>query len=405
MKTIYLIEVNNGGHREAFMQLFARSLLESGHRVVSVMPDTDIVENWINQHCRPYRHQISFHRVDYYFRALHYNNGWTKVLAYVQLWNYYKKKIRMIEKNTGHGPDLVFFNCIDGFITNYLPHQLIDLVFPYRWSGLYFQPNHLRLTSAADENTSGLSDIDYALLSKNCDSVAIHDEGVLDKFSRRLNGKRVVLLPEIADFTPPDPENLMAKEIREKANGRIVIGMIGLEPYKGSYEFMRLAKLADPNLFFFAFCGKFDDLYYQYFNSAAESEEFREFTARPPEHCYWRKGILAEGAEYNAVFNSFDVMFLYYRNFFGTSNRLTKAAYFHKLVISNYTNCIGEDVIRYNLGETVPENQPAAFLAALDRIRDRVINKRLPVAEWDAFVEKNSEEMLRVKWDEILGCI
>lgn len=401
-KTVYLVEILNGGHREAFMQLFARSLLDSGHRVVCIMPDTGVVERWLREHCSGSLDRLSFYQASYPHPGQAVVGKWNTLRAYSGTWWHYRRVVQDIEKRSRLKPDLVFFNCIDGHLANYFPAQLVDLLFPYRWAGLYFHPNHLRLHPGIFEATTGISDVDHALTARNCVAVTVHDEGIVSGFSKRLKGKPVLLFPEIADTTSPDPNNTMAREIREHAGGRIIVGMIGLEPYKGCFEMMQLAKVADPSRFFFAFCGNFGDHLFSFFNNEEQAREFREFRDNLPEHCYWKTGYLTEGAEYNAVFNAFDIVFLVYRKFYSSSNRLTKAACFHKLVMAGDKYCVGEDVLRYDLGAAVPDTQPATLLQGLEQLESRIRSGSLPLANWKVYAGKHSDSVLGDKFREIL---
>jgi hypothetical protein len=405
MKTVVLIDMLSGGHRDAFMRFFARTCLQLDCRVLCIFPDTKLIRPWIDAHCpehsqhisytdffTPARNYAAFGKLNDAMKALHY---WRKITAVMKasLEQYHLK------------PDFVFFNCIDYFLGNYLPGMLIDRIFPYKWAGLYFHPAAFRIHPEYLGKRATFRDVDSIFLSRHCVAIALHDEGIISKYEKR-TGKRVLLFPEMADTTPPEPHNKMAAEIQQRANGRIVIGSIGLEPHKGSYEFMRLAKMADPAKYFFAFTGMWArDDWKPFFGNAEQAEEFFAFERSVPENVYWQTGPLREGAEYNAVFCAFDIIWLIYKRFYSSSNRLTKAANFERLVLGSDKGCVGEDIPAYSLGETAEEGNVMQQLQQLEKLRDKVLRKDFPFQQWRAYAAKHSVEALKEKFVELLNLV
>jgi len=228
----------------------------------------------------------------------------------------------------------------------------------------------------------------------------MHDEGMLEKFRQRIK-KPVFLFPEIADSTPPNPQHILAERIREKAKGRTIVGIIGLEPYKGVLPLVRIAKIADPNLFFFAFTGVYKPQMLENL-SVLEKEEIINFSEDVPENCIWQTGSLQEGEDYNSVFCSFDIIYIVYRNFYSSSNRLTKASIFHRLVLASNNGCVGEDVPSYNLGAVADENNIEEQLSKLDELRIRLQTDELPLQNWTIYANKHHTDRLPEKFDALL---
>ena len=177
--------------------------------------------------------------------------------------------------------------------------------------------------------------------------------------------------------------------------------MIGCEKHKGTLTLMRMAKEADDSKYFFAFIGVLPKETY----NELEWKEAEDFIDRNKENCYFFFHSVKEGAEYNAIFSSFDFPFLVYDNFISSSNRLTKAAIFCKLVLASNNYCVGDDVRKYNLGETVkPENYVAA-LEGLERLQHRFYSKNFPYKDWEEYKKINSEEMLSNRFQQILDLV
>ncbi len=145
--------------------------------------------------------------------------------------------------------------------------------------------------------------MDAVFLSRNCIAVALHDAGIVAKFSKRI-GKPVFHFAETADDTPPDNSYPLAIQIKEKAKGRIVVGMVGCEKHKGTLTLMQAAKQADHQKYFFVFAGILPEHTY----SREEWKEVQQFIQSNPGNCFFHFEPIPEGAAYNAVFCSFDII-------------------------------------------------------------------------------------------------
>ena len=124
-----------------------------------------------------------------------------------------------------------------------------------------------------------------------------------------------------------------------------------------------------------------------------------------PENCIWQTGILQEGEEYNSIFCSFDIAYIMYKNFYSSSNRLTKAAIFERLVLGNNYGCVGDDIPKYNLGETADEDDIEEQHQKLEILRDKIINNNLPFKQWKIYSEKHSADRLKEKFEELLNLV
>lgn len=402
-KTIVLIDFENGGHREAFMQFFAKALLELGHEVLCIMPDTSPIQHWINSNLSGESHLIHYFNISVGYPRFQKFGRLNEAFSKITLWKKQQKILQKIEIQTQKKIDLVYFNWIDSQMANYLPAYMVDAVFHYKWSGLYFHPVIFRQRPQYLDCKTTFRDVDGVFLSKNCVAITMHDEGILEKYQKRI-GKHTMLFPEIADATPAHPEHALARRIRQQSNNRTIVGIIGLEPFKGALSLIRLAKIADPSLFFFAFTGVFKAEFLDRL-PAADREEFSHFMNNLPENCLWQTGGLKEGEDYNSVFCSFDIIHIVYNNFYSSSNRLTKAAIFNKLVLASNYGCVGEDVPTYDLGETVDENDIAEQYSKLQILRNRIIAKKFPYTQWKTYATKHSTDILPEKFTELLSLL
>ena len=403
MKTIALIDLQSGGHRNAFMCLFAQACLQNNSKVICLFPESQVIKDWITIHEEKHLNNIIF--IDFKPQLIFYKkfgrfNDCIRVFKY---WKQCNQTLKKIEKQHQLKIDLVFFNWMDSQMANYLPDFILDNIFNYKWSGLYFHPTAFRINSEYLKNKTTFRDIDSVFLAKNCVAIAIHDEEILSGISNRLN-KIVLLFPETADTSPPYSTHPLAKIIKDKANNRTVVGIIGLEPYKGTLSLLRLVSKSDSSIFFFAFTGDFKESFIAGL-SENEKKEFNNFIQNLPDNCIWQTGSLEEGEEYNSVFCSFDIVYIMYKHFYSSSNRLTKAAHFNKIVLGNNYGCIGDDIPKYNLGETADENNIEEQYHKLEILRNRILAKEFPYEQWKKYAEKHSTERLKEKFEELLNLI
>lgn len=395
-KTIALVDPFHVGHHLAFMRLFTHALLSNRHKVVVLYPQPDEITDWLEELYPEGRYQVyKYEWEDKAFQKLgRFNDTFTTLRHWAKL----KKQLRSIEKKHGVKIDFVYLAWLDSYLANYLHPRLLNLAFPYQWSGLYFHPRHLRYYPDKLNETPSISEIDIALTSSHCHNVSIHDEGIITLFEKRL-GKPVVLFPEIADDSAPDQNYAPAIEIPQKAKGRTILGITGmLDKLKGLITLVRVAKQADATKFFFVFAGPLNlDAY-----NSEEQQEINSFIESAPENCHFVLEYIQEGAQFNAVLNALDIVYLVYDNFASSSNRLTKAAIFKKYVLAQDRFCVGEDTKKYGLGVTVEENNPAQTLDALKSLDHKIKNEPFPEEQFEVYRKKHSVDVLEDVFRETL---
>ena len=406
MKTIALVEIGNDGHRNAYMRLFIGALLELNCKIICLIPDPGPIQVWVNTHYPDERDRVTYIPLEYFRDKFPYAGKFRERLNILYNWYFLNKTIEQIETKYSLKTDLVFLNFLDAYLLNRTPPWVIDRLMKKKWSGLYFFPSVVRLQPELLHQPLESMHKDILFKARNCIGITLLDSGVFQSYSNRI-GKPAILLPDIADNTGPNPQSLIAREIRSCARGRIVIGTIGLESHKCGYEFLQLAKNADTTKYFFAFTGPLYDSFLNYYPDS-QASEILEFKNALPENCFWqteRIPDLVGDAEYNAVINAFDVVWVVYKNFYGSSNRLTKAAIFHKLVLSTNLYCIGENVAHYNLGEMLADTKIPTMINALDRLYTRIKKNDLPFENWEVFIQKNSAAVLKERFNEILSLL
>lgn len=398
-KNIVLYSPYSLGHHVAFMRLFSKALLNLNCNVLLLMPEPEKVSDWVYANVKCDKQSFKYHTLT----PLLYKNHQGKfgeARNVFSIWLQLKKQLHEVEHLSKFKIDLVFFAWVDSMMANYLPYQLINLIFPYKWSGLYFHPKFIRqnLNNVSAFNKISISSIDNVFRAKNCINITVHDNKVIDIMQKRI-GKPVIFFPEIADDSEPNNENQIIKEIKEKAKGRIIIGMIGLDERKGLLTMIRTAKQSSKNEFFFLFAGQLNLVSF----SENETSEIISFFNELPENCYSYLNYIQEGTEVNSFINIIDIIFIVYNNFTSTSNLNTKAAIFKKLVLTTENYIIGEETKEFNLGVTVQEKNVEQCVEGLRKLKDIIDSKNYGAINYNGYLKKHNVEALRIAFQKIIN--
>jgi len=115
-KTIVLLDFYNGGHREAFMQFFAKALIESGHTIICVMPDTGIIQSWLQE--RDLNYNTHFFNCSSKEKEQTIFGRFNFAISRAHLWYQQRKIMQQIERQLKINIDLVYFNWMDSLMAN-----------------------------------------------------------------------------------------------------------------------------------------------------------------------------------------------------------------------------------------------------------------------------------------------
>lgn len=343
-----IVDFGKGGHHLSFLIKFIKHLINLNHRIIVISPfEKQILYNALKekaigddtliikqaQFSRP---SIKVHKT--------MNSSLNTFFLWVQLTRYFfdcqkKHKIKI---------NRVFFAWLDSLIDNYVPYQLVDIIFPYKWSGLYFHPWYLYNVKPNEKCT--ISSKDYMLKSKNCCGIGIHMDNLKHKLMTRVN-KEIQVFPEFADLTQPEKYWLVDK-LLALAGNRFIVFLIGLNRYKGVLSFIETVINADTRKFYFFMAGKINHEKF----SKKELNYINAFINNLPENCYYYPEHIPEGAYINSIIQNSHIVYAVYENFKSSSNFITKAAWFNIPVLASENYWIGATTNQFNLGVTVQEN-------------------------------------------------
>jgi glycosyltransferase involved in cell wall biosynthesis len=164
----------------------------------------------------------------------------------------------------------------------------------------------------------------------------------------------------------PSTEDALAKRIREAARGRTVVATLGsLSRRKGVLALCKAAERLSAEPFLFVFAGKYEEESF----TAAERLVLESLLRDPPANCICHFEALPDEGAFNALVSVADILTVVYEHFPYSSNLVTKAALFRKLLIGTDQGCIGERIRRFELGVTVREGDAGSIVEGLRTLR------------------------------------
>jgi glycosyltransferase involved in cell wall biosynthesis len=396
MKTIALVDTLWGGHHPTYLKFFAKTLLELGHEVISLCPEPEEMNLWIASHCPELA--SNFHSFELHEPSPSQFSGrqlQARAMA-VARWQRVAQSIQGISSKLGKAPDITFFAWLDTYLG--LIPAITDTIFPYPWSGLYFQPGYLRIPPKLQWMRHGILNPLSVLKSSHCPVVAVLDEGIADKLQQKLN-KPVVTFPDITDESAPDINFEIAQKIRAKAAGRKIVGLLGsLDKRKGTLTLLEVSQQVSDR-WFFVFAGRLAEPAF----TAAELAKIGEIVKANPDNCFFYWNSIPDGSGFNAVVQVCDVLYAAYENFPCSSNILTKAAIFEKPVIASKNYCMGERVEQFSLGYGIEEGSVSQCVSILERFHEELSTGSLSIQpDFEGYRHRHSIEQLRAAFQKIL---
>ena len=379
------------GHAATQQQIYVKTLLGMGKRVIVVTPYPEETQLWKDKIAPAERERLYICKLEMPPQ---------KGLAKKFKWLWVDRQISRAAKEAGWSVDVVLVTWLDGLKVSFVKALLTGLFFRYSWAGLYFLPTHFRSDTviAKRKRIRQILADSALLLCSSCRGIGVLDEGTipgLQKVKRTLP----VFLPELTEKAVIETAEI--DSIRLMAGGRCIFALLGhLAARKGVLEFLRLARDFDDDKGFFLMAGQFDPASFEP-EELAEIRQLLETKGR--NNCFFKLAKVESAKEFNAFLACSDVLYLGYKNFYHSSGLLAKAAHFRKPVIAGKGYCIGERVERYKLGITVniscyQEIKAAAEVLAEEETRRRFVGGS-GFAEYDS---QNSVAALRNALQQLL---
>ncbi|WP_071515723.1 glycosyltransferase [Geitlerinema sp. PCC 9228] len=369
MKTVVLIDTNHGGHHVTYMRFLAKSLLEMDCRVVVLYPQPREIRWWIKEHS-PQRathlfarsmQELQSRQIPIYGklpRSMPVFKRPPQFVAAMARWQYAASRVRQACQALAVVPDLVFFNWLDNYFSYYLPPLLLDIIFPYKWSGIYFRPGEFRFGDRTFPIFNFPLYHELVARSGRCQALAILNEDRVASLQEKI-GNPVLSFPDFTDEAPPDFTYSIAQEIKKQAGDRKIIGIIGsMSKRKGMVTLLEVAQKSLGEDWFFVFAGHFSQkAFHQDFRHKQNEDYYRilDILKNGLPNCYFHFDYIPDEPQFNALINTCDILFAAYENFPYSSNLLAKAAAFEKPIVVSQGYCMGNRVETFEMGATIEE--------------------------------------------------
>lgn len=240
--------------------------------------------------------------------------------------------------------------------------------------------------------------------SGQCHGLAVLDEGWLAETQHSLINRlfrphrcKLLQIPDVASThaEPPDEQPRCAEDT-------IRVGLFGqLSWRKGVLSFLRAARLAEqvnPQLEFHL-GGK---LQLQTF-SDTDQRAIHELLGDPPANLHFRSEAISSEAEFNALVRMVDVIHVAYHHFTGSSNLLTKAAFYGIPVIAYPGFLIGKRVLKYSLGWIAEAETEYDYFDLVLGLNHEIIEKVKFVGQWDAYRSLHNLPKMRNMFEQLLA--
>jgi glycosyltransferase involved in cell wall biosynthesis len=379
VKTVALVDPLWIGHHPMYFSQFTAAFLRLGASVIGLCPDpADALQSARNAAAASTPESIFDRRV-----SMHYlpagKRSWFRgrfegdPLRTFQRWKRAAAALYEAEQATGRRADLVFFPYLDSYL-RFLPFSSVPgLTLNRPWSGLYLRNHHHGEKPSLRASLRLLAKGDALIRSPLCRGIGVLDERFITTMARR-SGHPVHAFPDVTDATLPAHPYPLAAEIRRKAAGRKIIGLIGLERRKGLINLLRVAEMARERRlpWYFACAGRFERGEYRPDEQALLDDVTRRVAAGGIDNIHFdpAAGRIPAEADFNSIFTTFDVAWAAYEGFEGSSGTLGKAAAFNIPCLATAGECIGHRVEGYRTGLTIPEGDSDRALEAIRRVLD-----------------------------------
>lgn len=398
MKTIALVDPHIGGHHITYLRLFSKVFLELNCQLIVFCQNPNDLRNWVSIYCPQYSDRLICSEIQEPNPQKFFHIKRSTLLTVIENWRNVANSIKKVRLQTGVSPDLVFFSWLDTYLrSSYLIPQLLDIIFPYRWSGLYLLPNYLRLGNDDRQKRFFQLSPESLLKSHFCLSVGLLDEGVVGTLKTRIK-KPVVTFPDCTDESPPNIFCPILQEIKKKAENRKIIGLLGgLTKRKGILKLLEVPKSCLDKNIFFVFAGQLNTDTF----SSEELSYLNHTLQSPPKNCFFYFHRIPDEQEFNALVNECDILFAVYENFKHSSNILTKAALFKKPVIVSNQFCMGERVKKFRLGLTVEAGNIQEYIEAINYLT-KTENLKILKPDFETYSQLHSVKSLKSSVEHIL---
>jgi hypothetical protein len=189
------------------------------------------------------------------------------------------------------------------------------------------------------------------------------DEALLERYRARWPDKQFEYLPDITETALPPQPTPLAVQIKKQAAGRKIVFMGGsIGKQKNLAQWVKLIQQVDSAQWYFVQIGRIS------INNLTSEDiaALASLRVTAPKNLYSHDGYLSDELAFNDVIAVADVIFAVYKDFYRSSNMLSKAAYFEKPILVASNCLMGKRVTKYGIGLAVAPNDSQAIYQGLN---------------------------------------
>jgi len=389
------------GHHPMYFGEFGASFLRQGARVVGFCPDPEAGKAEIRQASGDPDAEVSCFKLQTGDRSFLNGRFEGDPWHTLRRWQFAASAIHDAELDLRVRFDLIYFPYLDSYL-RFLPFPGVpEATIGRPWAGLYLRNHHHRHESSLLQQARMLAKGDRLIRSKSCAGVGVLDERYAPKLQKTVDHP-VAAFPDVTLTDLPDTPSALAREIRDKAGDRKIIGLIGLEKRKGAMTMLELARRAQdlPDPWYFVFAGTFNGDEFTPAEQDAFLQLHKDIESGVIDHVHFDPAAprIPSEPEFNSLFASFDLAWAAYLDFPGSSGTLSKAAAFELPVIATDGECIGERVRYHRLGRTISQGNVAEAEKAV-----RETFKHAGTPDYTGYRHAHSRDRLDACLTEILN--
>lgn len=401
-KTVVLADPRWFGHHPTYFLEFTASLLRLGHRVIGLTVQPEELKKGAKQICETmgldFSERVIVGKLEEPSRAYLRPGQDHDPISAVMRWKFLRRAITKASQESGAEVDFVFLPWLDSYL-RFQPSTQLASQLGKPWSGLYFRNHHFGHSLGA---VSKAAKGDRSLRNASLVAVGVLDERFNEAMAAE-SGKEIIAFPDITNETPPQVPSAFSLEIMKAAEGRKIIGMIGLERRKGLLTMLKIAEaVADSENWYFVAAGQYardtfspkEQAYVDSVQAKVDSGELSNLSLKLPGE------RVNDGADFNSLIRTFNLIYAAYEGFEGSSNALTKGAIFERPLIATRGECVASRVEEFGMGLTITEGSVEEGIEAIRKVLAGVDGEGQPLAKrFQDYHRKHDRKRL----DEVFG--
>lgn len=387
-RTVVLFDGHHLGHHLSYQRNCTLACLELGFRVILCSPCSESVGQWLSQK-HPERagdfRAFFFEPLQAPKSSRNFLKKWIALrwlIANIFLIRGTVLRIKKVESLPIASVVLLRAEPYVELAKYRVFHRFLRSIIPAPWSGIIFRS----ILRKEDQNLRRyLTDISRQ-------NFAALNESDLDTIGKR----GICQFPDITE-TEILPLDTNREKVRKKAKGRPIIFLFGfLSRRKGLLTFLEAAQSAMGSKYFFLVAGPVIEKEY----SEDELNWVRKSAG-------WENVLLLDmhfsDEELNSLVSNSNVIFAAYENFSGSSNVLSKCAFFRKPVIVSKGELMEKRIASYQLGVVLENRSPENVIEAVNLALKMVDKKPFIDGARAYFALHNYERLLTVLNEVIDG--